>query len=85
MAYEEYFMKRAVSVAVAVFFAAGLLMISGCGPSTKELLEQKTKENEELQAKVTELEKEVQKLQGDLSTCQEDFKNLLYYNREKDK
>lgn len=78
-------MKRAVSVAVAVLFAAGLVLLSGCGPSTKELLEQKTKENVELQAKVTELEKEVQKLQSDLTTCQEDFKNLLYYNREKGK
>jgi peptidoglycan hydrolase CwlO-like protein len=78
-------MKRAVLVAVAVLFAAGLLLISGCGPSTREQLEQKTKENQELQTKVTELEKEVKKLQGDLSTCQEDFKNLLYYNREKDK
>lgn len=78
-------MKRAVLVAVAVLFAAGLLLISGCGPSTREQLEQKSKENQELQTKVTELEKEVKKLQGDLSTCQEDFKNLLYYNREKDK
>lgn len=78
-------MKRAVAVAVAVFFVAGLFLIWGCGPSTKELLEQKTKENTELQTKVTELEKEVQRLQGELSTCQEDFKNLLYYNREKDK
>ena len=78
-------MKRAVLVAVAVLFAAGLLLTSGCGPSTREQLEQKTKENQELQTKVTELEKEMKKLQGDLSTCQEDFKNLLYYNREKDK
>ncbi len=78
-------MKRAVLVAVAVLFVAGLVLLSGCGPSTKELLEQKTKENQELQAKVTELEKEIQKIQSDLSTCQEDFKNLLYYNREKGK
>jgi peptidoglycan hydrolase CwlO-like protein len=78
-------MKRAVLVAVALLFAAGLLLTSGCGPSTREQLEQKTKENQELQTKVTELEKEIQKLQGDLSTCQEDFKNLLYYNSEKDK
>jgi peptidoglycan hydrolase CwlO-like protein len=77
-------MKRAVSVAVVIFFVAGFALLSGCGPSTKELLEQKTKENQELQSKVTELEKEVKKLQDDLTTCQEDFKNLLYYNREKD-
>jgi outer membrane murein-binding lipoprotein Lpp len=83
--FEGCFMKRAVFVAVAVFFVAGLVLLSGCGPSTKELLDQKTKENQELLAKVTELEKEVQKLQADLSTCQEDFKNLLYYNREKGK
>jgi peptidoglycan hydrolase CwlO-like protein len=78
-------MKRAVSVVVVICFVAGLALLSGCGPSTKELLEQKTKENLELQSKVTELEKEVKKLQDDLTTCQEDFKNLLYYNREKDK
>ncbi len=78
-------MKRAVSVAVVIIFVAGFALLSGCGPSTKELLDQKTKENQELQTKVTELEKEVKKLQGDLSSCQEDFKNLLYYNREKDK
>lgn len=76
-------MKRVVLVAVAVLIAAGLFLMSGCGPSTKEMLEQKTKENEDLQAKVTELEKEVQKLQGDLSTCQEELKNLLYYNKDK--
>jgi peptidoglycan hydrolase CwlO-like protein len=78
-------MKRAVAVGVVIMFIAGFMMLPGCGPSTKDLLEQKVKENEELQAKVTELEKEVQKLQDELSTCQEDFKNLLYYNREKDK
>ena len=78
-------MKRAVSATVVIFFVTGLLLLIGCGPSTKELLDQKTKENQELQTKVTELEKEVKKLQDDLTTCQEDFKNLLYYNREKDK
>jgi outer membrane murein-binding lipoprotein Lpp len=82
---EECFMKRAVSIVIVVIFVAGLVLLSGCGPSAKELLAQKTKENQELQTKVTELEKEVQKLQGELSTCQEDFRNLLYYNREKDK
>ena len=78
-------MKRAVSVVVVVCFLVGFALLSGCGPSTKELLEQKTKENQELQITVTDLEKEVKKLQDELSTCQEDFKNLLYYNREKDK
>ncbi|MBN2223262.1 MAG: hypothetical protein JW765_01155 [Deltaproteobacteria bacterium] len=78
-------MKRAISVVIVVTFMVGLMLLPGCGPSTKELLVQKTKENQELQTKVTELEKEVQKLQSELSTCQEDFRNLLYYNREKDK
>jgi len=78
-------MKRAVLVGVVIFFMAGLMLLPGCGPSAKDLLEQKTQENADLQAKVTELEKEVQKLQSELSTCQEDFRNLLYYNREKDK
>ncbi len=77
-------MKRAVSVAVVIFFLVGLMLLPGCGPSTKELLEQKTKENQELQTKAADLEKEVEKLRNELSTCQEDFKNLLYYNREKD-
>ncbi len=78
-------MKRTVAVGVTLAFVVGLFLLPACGPSTKEQLEQKTKENQELQTKVTDLEKQVKKLQDDLSTCQEDFKNLLYYNREKDK
>ena len=76
-------MRKAVAVVVAIMLGIGVFTLAGCGPSTKELLEQKTKENQDLQTKVTDLEKQVKKLTDELATCQEDFKNLLYYNREK--
>jgi cell division protein FtsB len=76
-------MKKAALLVFVFCFIVGMAFLYGCGPSTKELLEQKTKENQELTNKVADLEKQVKTLQDELAGCQEDFKNLLYFNREK--
>jgi len=58
----------------------------GCTPSPEEIYESKLmeQENRKLVERIIELERQVEELQQQLDACQEDFSNLLYYNREKD-
>ena len=68
------------------FFATGLITFSSCAPSPEKVYESKMKEKEsqEQNEKVIKLEKEVEELKAKLKTCEDDFSNLLYYNREKE-
>ena len=68
-----------------LFLAIGLILI-GCAPSPEKVYESKMKEKEsqEINEKVMKLEREVEELKAKLEICEEDFKNLLYYNREKE-
>lgn len=68
------------------FLATGLIAFSGCAPSPEKVYESKMKEKEsqEQNEKVIKLEKEVEELKAKLKTCEDDFSNLLYYNREKE-
>ncbi len=79
-------MKYPAILFTLLFFATGLIAFSGCSPSPEKVYESKMKEKEsqELNEKVIKLEKEVEELEAKLKTCEEDFKNLLYYNREKE-
>ena len=64
-----------------LFLAIGLILI-GCAPSPEKVYESKMKDKES--QRIIELEREVEELKAKLETCEEDFKNLLYYNREKE-
>lgn len=68
-----------------LFLAAGLIFI-GCAPSPEKVYESKMKDKEyqEMNDKIIRLESEVENLKAKLETCEEDFRNLLYYNREKE-
>jgi hypothetical protein len=61
-------------------------LLIGCTPNPEEIYASKLKEqeNRKLVERIIELERQVEELQQQLDTCQEDFGNLLYYNREKD-
>lgn len=63
-----------------------ILFLVGCTPSPEELYASKLMEHEnrELVERIIELERQVEELQEDLETCEEDYGNLLYYIREKD-
>ena len=78
--------KHFIIIFSLCFFSAGLIAFSGCAPSPEKVYESKMKEKEsqEINEKVMKLEREVEELKAKLEICEEDFKNLLYYNREKE-
>ena len=69
-----------------IFCLTLILVCIGCTPSAEELYESRLMEHEnrELVERIIELERQVEELQQKLETCEEDYGNLLYYNREKD-
>jgi hypothetical protein len=77
--------KYSSIILTILFLTTGLISI-GCAPSPEKVYESKMKEKEsqDLNEKITELEMEVEELKAKLETCEEDFRNLLYYNREKE-
>lgn len=79
-------MKYSTILFSLFFFATSLIVFSGCAPNPEKVYESKMKEKEsqEINEKIIELEKEVEELKAKLKTCEEDFSNLLYYNREKE-
>jgi peptidoglycan hydrolase CwlO-like protein len=80
-------MKRVFCFALCTLFvASSIITFLSCAPNPDKIYKTRVKEQEyqELQERVIELESEVDELKTKLDACEDDYQNLLFYNREKE-